>query len=137
MKTYADIHRGKGTHEVADDEVEELLVDDAALTRQIGMTVKQALDSDDFKPPLLPEVAISLAEMAGKKDISIKKVEMVVKRDPNVAAKVVAVANSAFYSRGIAIRSLRSAISLPLSRSTKQTEILGSMKRLLASTAEK
>lgn len=79
-------------------------------TQQIAEIVKRAIAEKAFQPPLLPEVALSLSEMARRPETTIKDVEQVVSRDPTVAARVVATANSAFHSRGTPIRSLRSAI---------------------------
>ena len=72
--------------------------------------VKTAVTAKDFKPPMLPEVVIRLSEMVNKTDVSIKEVEGAVVRDPTVAARIVAVANSVFYSRGASVRSLKEAI---------------------------
>jgi HD-like signal output (HDOD) protein len=74
------------------------------------LRVKQALDSGKFKPPLLPEVALSLTQMAQRPDVDLGQVENTVSQDPTVAARVVATANSALFSRGSPARSLRMAI---------------------------
>ncbi|MDJ0762258.1 MAG: HDOD domain-containing protein [Myxococcota bacterium] len=92
-------------------QVDTLLSDEDELTRKVGATVMRELGSETYQPPLLPEVALSLSEMANQRDVSIREVENAVSRDPAVAARVVSVANSAFYSRGTPIRSLRSAIT--------------------------
>jgi HD-like signal output (HDOD) protein len=75
-----------------------------------GQLIKETLSADDFMPPLLPEVAISLSELTSRHNVSIKEVEAAVTRDPSVAAKVVATANSAFYNRGTPVKSLNNAI---------------------------
>ncbi|MCP4599651.1 MAG: HDOD domain-containing protein [Proteobacteria bacterium] len=111
MKKVINASYGRGMTTVDSDEMDQLLKEDREFVHEIAMMVKQTLDSEDFKPPLLPEVAISLSKMAHEPNVSIREVEAVVQRDPVVAARVVAVANSAFYSRGTPIRSLRSAIT--------------------------
>ncbi|MBN2529604.1 MAG: HDOD domain-containing protein [Deltaproteobacteria bacterium] len=78
---------------------------------EIAMKIKKILDSDDYEPPILPEVALSLTQMANRPDVDFHQVEKVVSKDPLVAAKIVAVANSAFYSRGQPVRSLNVAIA--------------------------
>ncbi len=108
-----DANYGKGkTIVVSDDDIES---DEARQKNQLAhrtaMLVRQTIDSDQYQPPLLPEVAVSLSEMAGKPNVSIRDVEALVTRDPTVAARVVAVANSAFYNRGTSIKSLRAAIT--------------------------
>ncbi len=109
MRKRQDPQYGQGVVSLSDEMLGKL--DNAkALTDNIGVLIKRILDSDEFNPPLLPEVAISLSEMAGRPDVTIREVEETVQRDPTIAARVVAVANSAFYSRGTAIRSLRAAI---------------------------
>jgi len=80
---------------------------DCSLTEVISTTIA----SPEFKPPLLPEVAISLTRLAGQPNVSIMEVEEVVGRDPAVAARVLSVANSAYYSRGQTVRSLRDAVA--------------------------
>ncbi len=75
-----------------------------------ALRIKQTIESDEFRPPILPEVALSLSQMASSADVSMGEVERTVSRDPAVAARVLSVANSAFYSRGTAVRSLRGAI---------------------------
>jgi putative nucleotidyltransferase with HDIG domain len=89
----------------------------AAKDRGAGFTcslidvISKALAAPDFQPPLLPEVAISLTRLAGQPDVSLVQVEEVVTRDPSVAARVLSVANSAYYSRGQSVKSLRDAIA--------------------------
>jgi len=97
---------GKG---VATLNVEKMFGSDE--TRKLALDVKYVLDSDGFSPPLLPDVALSLTRLSSNSAVDFKEVEKIVSRDPTVAAKVVSVSNSAFYSRGKSIRSLGFAIS--------------------------
>ncbi|MCP4676920.1 MAG: HDOD domain-containing protein [Deltaproteobacteria bacterium] len=110
MPIQNDERYGKGVVAMS-EELVQLKDADQEFAQRIGLIVKKSLDSDDFQPPLLPEVALSLSELANEPNVSFGKVEDVVKRDPVIAAKVVAVANSAFYSRGTPVRSLRVAIT--------------------------
>jgi putative nucleotidyltransferase with HDIG domain len=64
-----------------------------------------------LKPPPLPEVAVALAALARQAGADLREAEIVVSRDPHVAAKIVALANSPTAKGGPAIRSLGSAIS--------------------------
>lgn len=93
---------------------EQQLMDIAAgdqVSLEIASKIKDMLDSDEYEPPILPEVAISLTQLANQPDVDFHQVERVVSRDPLVAAKIVAVANSAFYNRGQPVRSLGLAIA--------------------------
>lgn len=63
-----------------------------------------------FKPPMLPEIAVQLSELAAKPDVDLRDVETAVSRDPAVAGRILSVARSALYSRGAAVKSLRVAI---------------------------
>ncbi len=105
---------GRGVIEISQEELNELEFDDSEkkeFSLKMGVLVKQSIESSDFKPPLLPEVALSLTEMANKPNIAINTVESTVSRDPSVAARVVAIANSALYNRGGQVRSLKVAIT--------------------------
>lgn len=72
--------------------------------------VATQLDQGRFKPPMLPEIAIQLSELAAKPDVELRDVETTVSRDPAVAGRILSVARSALYSRGAAVKSLRVAI---------------------------
>ena len=71
--------------------------------------VRGALAS--LKVPQLPEVAVALADLAARPGADLREAEVVVSRDPHVAAKIVAIANSPTAKPGSPIRSLGSAIS--------------------------
>ena len=101
---------GKGVYIINEEQLVDLAGGDAD-SLQIAKIVKEILDSDEYEPPILPEVALSLTQMANKPDVDFHQVEKVVSKDPLVAAKIVAVANSAFYSRGQPVRSLGLAIA--------------------------
>ncbi|MBN2716794.1 MAG: HDOD domain-containing protein [Deltaproteobacteria bacterium] len=101
---------GKGVYVIDEQKLVDIAGGDAA-SLQIATLVKGILDSDDYEPPILPEVALSLTQMANRPDVDFHQVEKIVSRDPLVAAKIVAVANSAFYSRGQPVRSLSLAIA--------------------------
>jgi HD-like signal output (HDOD) protein len=101
---------GKGTYVIDEQQLVDLAGDDVDAL-EIAKIVKDILDCDDYDPPILPEVALSLTQLANKPDVDFHRVEKVVSKDPLVAAKIVAVANSAFYSRGQPVRSLGLAIA--------------------------
>lgn len=78
---------------------------------QTALAAKRVIEGQGFRPPLLPEVAMKLTELSGRKDATFAAVEKIVASDPAVAAQVMSRANSAFFSRGSAITSLRVAVT--------------------------
>ena len=107
-KVARDAKFGKGTH-VINSEIS--VMERQRKNLEISRAVKEIIESDDYQPPLLPEVAISLTRLASRPTVDFGDVEKLVSKDPVVAAKIVAVANSAFYSRGQPVRSLGLAIA--------------------------
>ncbi len=77
---------------------------------RVSQYVRATVDTGKYRPPLLPHVAIRLNTIASKLDVEISEVENTVIRDPSIAARIVSVANSALYSRGTPITSLRASI---------------------------
>ncbi|MCP4604548.1 MAG: HDOD domain-containing protein [Proteobacteria bacterium] len=103
---------GKGEVEITDHDLG--LQDDHESKQYVlrmGELIRETLNSKDFKPPLLPDIAVTLMEMANKSSVRIGEIESLVSRDPMVAARVVSMANSAFYSRGVPVKSLRASIT--------------------------
>lgn len=84
---------------------------DETFAKRLGWAIKTTIESKTYKPPLLPETAVRLSEMASRRDCDVRDVENVVKQDPIVAAHVLSVANSAFYSRRSPTRTLKAAIT--------------------------
>ena len=72
--------------------------------------VKAAIASPANPLPVPPSTAIKLLQMTRKADVRFDDVVGLMEADPLVAAKVLAVAQSSYYSRGARIRSLRDAI---------------------------
>ncbi|MBN2803439.1 MAG: HDOD domain-containing protein [Deltaproteobacteria bacterium] len=108
-KVKATSNYGKGEASI----IEELFENSQAHKKELELSenINKIISSDTFKPPLLPEVAISLTNLANQPNVSMSKVEDVAKGDPAVAGRIVAIANSALYSRGAPVRSLSMAIS--------------------------
>jgi putative nucleotidyltransferase with HDIG domain len=78
--------------------------------RQLDEVVRAAFESQRFRPPLLPEVAMSLSRLVEDPDADLSMAEATVVKDPTVAARVVAVANSAVNGGRAPVTSLRTAI---------------------------
>jgi HD-like signal output (HDOD) protein len=110
IKSSRDINYGKGEYSIDLSVVTKQSLDDK-ITQKLASIIKKTIESDEYEPPMLPEIAISLTQMANKPDVDFNAVQKVVSKDPMVAAKIVAVANSAFYSRGQPVRSLSLAIA--------------------------
>lgn len=60
--------------------------------------------------PVLPGVAVEALRLARDPRVKVDALLGVVEEDPPLAARILAVANSTFYARGIPIRSLRQAV---------------------------
>jgi HD-like signal output (HDOD) protein len=72
--------------------------------------VRAAIDSPTNHLPVPPATAIKLLQITRKPDVQFDEVVSLMEEDPVVAAKVLSVAQSSFYSRGARITSLRDAI---------------------------
>jgi putative nucleotidyltransferase with HDIG domain len=72
--------------------------------------VLAACHSPSYKPPVTPAVAMEVLAMARRPDVLFEDVARVCEKDPLVAARVLRVAQSAYFSRGSRIVSLRDAI---------------------------
>lgn len=62
--------------------------------------------------PSLPEVFIELQDLFKHQDVSLRKVEFVVEKDPGLTARVLRLVNSSFYSFADRVTSLRLALVL-------------------------
>jgi putative nucleotidyltransferase with HDIG domain len=82
----------------------ELTVDD--LVEVFGPLVR----SKTADLPVLPGVAVEALRLARDPRVRVDALLRVVEEDPPLAARILAVANSSFYARGIPIRSLRQAV---------------------------
>ena len=59
----------------------------------------------------LPDTAIKLVELTRRQDSDVRDVVRLMEQDPLIAAKVLAVAQSAYFSRGARVTSLRDAVT--------------------------
>jgi len=60
--------------------------------------------------PTLPKVATEVISMAGNPDVSIKEIASVISQDPSLSAKILKVANSAFYGLKQRVASIQLAL---------------------------
>jgi HD-like signal output (HDOD) protein len=71
----------------------------------------QTLEGGRAALPLLPHVATQALELANDPDSGVREFAELIMRDPPIAARFIATANSALYSRGQTIRSVQDAIA--------------------------
>ncbi len=71
----------------------------------------QTLEGGRAALPLLPHVATQALELANNRDASVREFSELIMRDPPIAARFIATANSALYSRGQTIRSVNDAVA--------------------------
>lgn len=96
---------GRGEYQI--DATDLMLSPDAMIAH-----LRRTLVSPEYKPPLLPSVALELMKLTRQPGVSVSEVHKVLERDALLAAKVLQIAQSALYSRGSPVRSLPEAISL-------------------------
>ncbi len=72
--------------------------------------VRSTCAAPEYKPPLLPKVALDLHAMSRRAEIGAPELVRVIETDPTIASMVLRRAQTAFYSGGIAIRTLREAV---------------------------
>jgi HD-like signal output (HDOD) protein len=96
---------GRGTHTI---EIEEL---DSADPDNLKIKLLSIFKSPDYKPPVLPEVAIDLVELTRKQNVSYEDVIKLLERDPIVASDVLRAAQSPLYASRTPVRSLADAVN--------------------------
>ena len=72
---------------------------------------KAALSSPGYELPLLPDTAIKLMALTRRADSEVTHIVRLMEQDPLIAAKVLAVAQSAYFTRGARVTSLRDAVT--------------------------
>jgi len=71
----------------------------------------QTLEGGRAALPLLPQVAQQALELANNPDSTVREFSELIMKDPPIAARFLATANSALYSRGQTIRSAQEAVA--------------------------
>ncbi|MEO7112272.1 MAG: HDOD domain-containing protein [Polyangiaceae bacterium] len=72
--------------------------------------VRAAFHDPSYTPPVTPAVAMEVMALARRPNVSIEDLANVCERDPLVAARALRIAQSAYFSRGSRIVSLKDAI---------------------------
>lgn len=62
------------------------------------------------KLPTVPVIAQQVLNLTSDETVSVAKLEKIIENDPAIAAKILSVANSAFFSTGVRTRTLHNAI---------------------------
>ena len=75
-------------------------------------TVRAALESPQYNPPMLPAIALELIALTRTPDVSLPAVRQLMERDPVLTAKVLKVAQSALYGNGRPLSSINDALCL-------------------------
>lgn len=86
--------------------------------------------------PTLPEVAMRVQEVVGRPDASLKQVAEVIGQDAAISARIIKVANSALYSRGVPAESISGAVSRIGLIQIKSIATSVAMEQLFISTNE-
>ncbi|PIW62481.1 HDOD domain-containing protein [Shewanella sp. CG12_big_fil_rev_8_21_14_0_65_47_15] len=100
----------------------------------VGLLKK--LKDDALVLPTLPEVAMRVQEVVGRPEASLKQVAEVIGQDAAISARIIKVANSALYSRGIPAESINSAVSRIGLIQIKSIATSVAMEQLFISTNE-
>ncbi len=83
----------------------------ASPSSAVEAALVQTLEGGRAALPLLPHVATRALDLANNPDSSVREFAELVMKDPPIAARFIATANSALYSRGQTIRSVHDAVS--------------------------
>jgi HD-like signal output (HDOD) protein len=80
-------------------------------TSLVEAALVQTLEGGRAALPVLPHVAAQALELANNPDSTVREFADLVMKDPPIAARFLATANSALYSRGQTIRSVSDAVA--------------------------
>ncbi|QSX32836.1 HDOD domain-containing protein [Shewanella avicenniae] len=100
----------------------------------VGLLKK--LKSDTLVLPTLPEVAIRVQEVVAKPESSLKQVAEMIGQDAAISARLIKIANSAMYSRGIKAENINNAVSRIGLTQIKSIVTSVAMEQLFISTNE-
>ncbi|MCD8475272.1 MAG: HDOD domain-containing protein, partial [Shewanella fodinae] len=78
---------------------------------QLLVSLLKKLKYDTLVLPTLPEVAIRVQEVMSRQDSSLKQIAEVIGQDAAISARLIKVANSALYSRGVKAENISQAVT--------------------------
>jgi HD-like signal output (HDOD) protein len=90
-----------------------LEVDDYALggTQQLQEKLLSIFRSANYKPPVLPNIALELTDLTRRSNVSYEDVIKVVEKDPLIVASVLKLAQSPLYGGRLPVQSLKDALN--------------------------
>jgi putative nucleotidyltransferase with HDIG domain len=103
-RTKASPDYGRGTHEI---ELDELSL---AGSQELHQKLLSIFRSANYKPPVLPNIALELTELTRRSNASYEDVIRVVEKDPLIVASVLKLAQSPMYG-GRPVQSLKDALN--------------------------
>lgn len=103
---------------------------------QLLVGLLKKLKSDTLVLPTLPEVAIRVQEVVGQSNSGLKDVAEVIGQDAAISARLIKVANSALYSRGVKAENINNAVTRIGLTQIKSIVTSIAMEQLFISTNE-
>ncbi len=103
---------------------------------QLLVGLLKKLKADSLVLPTLPEVAMRVQEVVSRPDSSPKQVAEIIGQDAAISARMVKVANSALYSRGIKAENVNCAVTRIGLTQIKSIATSAAMEQLFISTNE-
>ncbi|MGL4474406.1 MAG: HDOD domain-containing protein [Shewanella sp.] len=82
-----------------------------SIEQQLLVRLLRKLKDDTLVLPTLPEVAMRVQEVTARSDSSLKQVAEVIGQDAAISARLIKIANSALYSRGLAVDNINGAVN--------------------------
>jgi len=76
---------------------------------RLASVLQEALAAPSYRPPMLPSVALEVMSLARQSDVDLAEVVKLLERDPVLAARLLALAQSAQYARRSPVMTLRQA----------------------------
>ncbi|NOZ85586.1 MAG: HDOD domain-containing protein [Deltaproteobacteria bacterium] len=101
----------KDRTETAGAKVSDGAPDELVVESKLRQLIVRSIQSPGYKPPMLPRVAQDLMRLANDPKTNFNQVEKVLSMDQAMTAKIVKIANSALFSRGTEVRSLKTAVA--------------------------
>ncbi|QYK00460.1 HDOD domain-containing protein [Shewanella psychrotolerans] len=103
---------------------------------QLLVGLLKKLKADALVLPTLPEVAMRVQEVVSRPDSSPKQVAEIIGQDAAISARMIKVANSAMYSRGVKAENITSAVTRIGLTQIKSIATSVAMEQLFISTNE-
>ncbi|NMH66571.1 HDOD domain-containing protein [Shewanella salipaludis] len=103
---------------------------------QLLVGLLKKLKDDALLLPTLPEVAMRVQEVVGRSDSGLKQVADVIGQDAAISARIIKVANSALFSRGVPVDNINSAVTRIGLQQIKTIATSVAMEQLFISTNE-